>query len=607
MEFDDLQQPTCVEDWHALVSSYERRGMLLRVYDAAEHGVEAHPDDLWLRHRAVLALARSGAANLAQQRFKEYGLDKDDSEEIATLGARLIKDLAWLESGGARETRAAEAAEAYRQVYARTAGYFPGINAATLKLIAGDKAGAKELARRLLDEIEVLPMPQGIEAYYRAATEAEALLLLEDVDAARSALEIAVEAHGEDLAARATTRKQLRRVCEALSLETDLLDVLAAKKVIHYCGHMISPAGQAGRFSAEGEQEAMQRIAGYLDRADPGYAYGSLACGADTLFAEALLERGAELNLVFPFKIDEFLDTSVRPGGSGWEERFRWCVERATMVNFTTEDRYLGEDQLFRYCSQLAMGLARLRARYLDTKVEQVALWDGQPPVGPVGTATDVALWGGFDYPQEIIPSPGSQGKGARTATVASHPVTGRVNRAILFGDVKGFSKLEDKQVPIFVKDVLGRLADVLITYGDQVLFRNTWGDAIFLILDDVYSAARCAFDLQVAMAQLPLKKLGLPDFITLRLGGHFGPVSSCTDPILKTSNFFGAHVSKAARIEPITPPGEVYVTEHFAAKLALDPKNEFECEYVGEIPMAKDYGDLKMYLLQRMPGTNSG
>ena len=551
MEFDGLQQSNCVEDWHALVRGYERRGMMLRAYDAAVRGVEVFPDDLWLRQRAVLALARSGAAKLAQQRFKEYGLDKEESEEIAALGARLIKDLTWLARGDAREARAAEAAEAYLQVYARTGGYYPGINAATLKLFAGDAAGARDLARRLLDEVEALPRPQGVEAYYRAATEAEALLLLEDVDAARAALEKAVKAHGEDHAARATTRKQLRRVCEALCLETDLLDVLATKKVIHYCGHLISPPGQAGRFSAEGEQEAMQRIAAYLDRADPGYAYGSLACGADTLFAEALLERGAELNLVFPFRVEEFLDTSVRRGGSGWEERFRWCLERAAMVDFATKDRYLGEDQLFAYCSQLAMGLARLRARYLDTRVEQAALWDGDPPVGPVGTAADVALWRGFGYPQEIIPSPGSQEEGQEAPTVASHPVTGRVNRAILFGDVKGFSKLEEQQVPIFVKEVLGRLADVLTTYGDQVLCRNTWGDAIYLILNDVYSAARCALDLQVAMTQLPLKKLGLPDFITMRLGGHFGPVSSGVDPILKSHSFFGTHVSRAARIEP--------------------------------------------------------
>jgi class 3 adenylate cyclase/tetratricopeptide (TPR) repeat protein len=601
MRVDELQRPSCVEDWQALVQDYERRGMLLRAYDTAERGVEAFPDDTWLRHRAVLTLARSGATKLAQQRFKYYNFEEDESEEIAALAARLIKDLAWLASGDARKARAAEAAEAYQKIYERTAGYYPAINAATLKLIAGDVAGAKLLAHRILNEIKALPDAQGVEAYYRAATEAEALLLLGDVDATRAALVRAVKAHGEDFAARATSRKQLRRVCDALSLGTDVLDVLVAKKVIHYCGHMISLPGEAGRLLAEGEREVTQRIAEYLDKADPGYAYGSLACGADILFAEALLKRGAELNLVFPFKIEEFLDTSVRRGGAGWEERFRWCLNRAITVDFATEDQYLGEDQLFRYSSQLAMGLARLRARYLDTDVEQVALWDGEPTAGAAGTAADVGLWRSFGFAQEIIPSPGSAPESQHAAAMASCPAKGRVNHAILFGDVKGFSKLEDRQVPIFVREVLGRLADVLKAYNDKVLFRNTWGDAIYLILDDVYSAARCALDLQVAMSQLPLRKLGLPDFIALRLGGHFGPVSLFEDPVLKTYNFFGAHVSKAARIEPITPPGEVYVTDHFASTLALDPKDEFECEYVGEIPMAKDYGNLKMYLLRRM------
>ena len=65
MQFDELQQPSCVEDWQVLVQGYESRGMLLHAYDAAERGVEAFPDNLWLRHRAVLALARSGATKLA--------------------------------------------------------------------------------------------------------------------------------------------------------------------------------------------------------------------------------------------------------------------------------------------------------------------------------------------------------------------------------------------------------------------------------------------------------------------------------------------------------------------------------------------------------------
>jgi class 3 adenylate cyclase len=61
-----------------------------------------------------------------------------------------------------------------------------------------------------------------------------------------------------------------------------------------------------------------------------------------------------------------------------------------------------------------------------------------------------------------------------------------------------------------------------------------------------------------------------------------------------------GSHVSRTARIEPITPPGTVYVTEHFAASLELQPDQALVCDYVGHMPAAKDYGRLRMYRLGR-------
>src|SRR5205085_6091036 len=101
------------------------------------------------------------------------------------------------------------------------------------------------------------------------------------------------------------------------------------------------------------------------------------------------------------------------------------------------------------------------------------------------------------------------------------------------------------------------------------------------------------AMALQGAMAAVPLETAGLPTTLALRLGGHFGPVYRARDPILKAENYFGAHVSRAARIEPVTPEGSVYVTEPFAAMLALDATREFECDYVGHQPAAKHYGEL--------------
>src|SRR5271154_828039 len=124
-----------------------------------------------------------------------------------------------------------------------------------------------------------------------------------------------------------------------------------------------------------------------------GFAYGSLPAGADILFSEALLARGANLPLVLPFNRREFIGVSVRPSGADWVGRFARCPGKAATVHYATRDRYLGDDQLFTYCSQLAMGLALLRAGHLATEAEQVAVWDGEAPTGPAGTAVDVANW----------------------------------------------------------------------------------------------------------------------------------------------------------------------------------------------------------------------
>lgn len=72
---------------------------------------------------------------------------------------------------------------------------------------------------------------------------------------------------------------------------------------------------------------------------------------------------------------------------------------------------------------------------------------------------------------------------------------------------------------------------------------------------------------------------------------------------MLKTRNFLGAPVSRAARIEPVTPEGCVYVTETFAAILALHDAEEFRCQYVGMTQAAKDYGAMRMCLLGRAGG----
>ena len=48
-----------------------------------------------------------------------------------------------------------------------------------------------------------------------------------------------------------------------------------------------------------------------------------------------------------------------------------------------------------------------------------------------------------------------------------------------------------------------------------------------------------------------------------------------------------------------MTPEGELYVSEGFAALLALEAEEELSYEYVGRVPLAKNAGHLRMYLLR--------
>jgi class 3 adenylate cyclase len=584
------------EHWREAVHDAERRGELLAAFDLAEQGLQEHPDDVVLKHAAVLALARAGSTEEAARRFDQYGLAGNHEEDIAALQARVAKDRALAVDGSRRRELARDSAELYGAIYRRTGGYYPAINEATLWLIAGDRKNANERAREVLRLVGKL----ADEDYYAAASRAEAELLLGDLAAVAVTLERTARLHRGDHGALATTRRQLSMICQVTGLDLAVLDALRGPQVVHFCGHRLVGEREAGRFSAHDEADIAARIGAEVDRHRPAYAYGALAGGADILWAQALLERGSELHVVLPFAREEFVKSSVAPSGAGWVERFEHCLKMATSVTYATEDAYLGDDVLYRYGAELAMGQALLRARYLASDARQLAVWDGGPALGEAGTAIDIQTWRDTGRPVSVVSVRPRDELRRSTAPVPVARTAPRVVRAILFADVRGFSKLTDEQLPRFNERVLGAFADVLARHEGLVQYSNTWGDALYVVLTDATSAAACACDLQEAMSAIDLERTGLPAHLALRLGGHLGPVFATRDPVRDMPTFIGSHVSRTARIEPVTPPGAIYVTEPFAAALVLAGRDEFSCEYVGHMPAAKDYGRLRMYRLLR-------
>jgi len=608
------------QEWLAEVTRRERDGELFRAYDIAMQGLIEHPDALALKHQAVLCLASTGATRQAAEKFAALELDAAIENapncrlrmDIATLKARLAKDHALARSGAERQSQLTKAAKLYQAIYADEAAagnpeaYYPGTNAATLFLLAGNRHGASVLAGTVLQLLSSWPAER--RGYYEWVSEMEALLVLgrlnearHRVSAARRMLATPRAIGFRDLA---STIRQLRLVIAANRLDDAWLAELAPPRVVHYLGHIISAPGGHGRFPAQQEDEILAAIEARLADAGIGFGYGSLAAGADILFAEALVRHGASLQVLLPFNRTEFVEISVRPAGNRWVQRFEECLaaaEKDGSVRYATEDRYLGDDALFAYCSQLAMGLALLRARHLCTEAEQIAVWDGNPPTGPIGTAADMEIWRRAGRRQSVIRC--GEGATPEAAAIGSAQRAGRRTRAMLFGDIHGFSRLNDDELPRFVDTVLGAFAVVIDRYGSDVLLANTWGDGLYLVFDDAGKAAHCALDLQAAMAGIDLASARLPDYLALRVGGHLGPVYAGRDPIIKQQNFFGAHVSRAARIEPVTPEGCVYVTETLAAVLAIHNAAEFACDYVGMTEAAKHYGPMRMFLLRGLSG----
>jgi class 3 adenylate cyclase len=609
--------PETAAEWLQLVQKSEREGELFRAYDLARTALWKFKNDLALKHRAVLCLASTGATQKAIEACKELGLDRAASEvalgtrlemDVAALRPRLLKDAALTAAIENRPSNFAAAAEAYETLYraAKAAGngeaYYPGVNAATMNLLAGNDSAAIALAREILDVLAARPSKKG---FYEIATELEANLVIGDLVRARDSVQTVRAAVRDKIQAdyrgQAAMLRQLRLIIEKTGIGLEILEALAPPRVIHYLGHIIAAPGKPGRFQAEQEAKVQKAILEVLDKHDVGFGYGSLAAGADILFAEALLERGASLHVVLPFNLDDFVEISVRCSGDDWVPRFERCLDAAKengSVRYATDGRYLDDDHLFGYCSQLAMGLALLRAKHLSTAVEQIVVWDGQPASGPAGTAADIARWRRTGAPQNVIPV--DNGFHSASTTRPRKAGIERRTLAMLFGDIHGFSKLTDEQLPAFIDRVLGAFARVVRENRGDILLANTWGDGLFLVFEDAGKAARGALALQDALSLVDNAAYGLPDHMGLRIGLHLGPAYTARDPILERDNYFGAHVSRAARIEPVTPEGCIYVTETMAAVLALHNADEFKCEYVGMTDAAKKYGAMRMFLLQR-------
>ena len=130
--------------------------------------------------------------------------------------------------------------------------------------------------------------------------------------------------------------------------------------------------------------------------------------------------------------------------------------------------------------------------------------------------------------------------------------------------------------------------------------FRNTWGDAIYAVIDEPQIAALIALKLQDELAELPAELIPKGAVAGMRIGLHYGPIWVGTDRVTGNRLWYGGEVNRTARIEPVTPVGGVYCTESFAAALLMTNNQDCNFTPVGKVTLPKNFGTVELYHLER-------
>ena len=597
------------------------QGEPLLAYDVIREGLSIWPGDIRLQQLQGLALARSGAMEGANAVLKKLHSEGQADEETLGMLGRTYKDLAATATTPAQRTHYLKrAAKTYGEAYRTSGGYWSGINAATMSLLIGEKERACELASKVREQcLKEVADPSG-DSYWELVTLGEAALICRDWPEAENWYARAAAEGKDRFGDLNSSRRNARLILRHWNEDESWIDnCLRIPCVVVFTGHMIDrPDRNEARFPQALESAVANKIQQQIDSLKPGFGFSSAACGSDILFVEAMLDYGAEVSIVLPYNREAFIRDSVEvaPASKKWGARFEGVLGRAARVITASNQRLEIGGVSYEFCNELILGLATIRAHQLDTALKPLAVWDGLPGDGPGGAASVIEIWRKFGYQPKfidlakILEGHAPSGPKLRVTTAAPSKISSKFAArivAILFADAVGFSKLSEAEVPRFVEHFLGAIAQLAEKFSASIIAKNTWGDGLYFVFSNVDVAGNFALALADVVTAANWEEKGLPADLSLRIALHAGPVYEFNDPVTGSRSYTGTHVSRAARIEPITPRGQVYASEAFAALAAARPTAGFTCDYVGQTLMAKGYGTLPMYHVRPTAPTPAG
>ena len=578
---------------------------------------KAHPGNPVFRYLSMLASCQAGDYHKVRTELHPFlesesaaDLPKKLRIDFLSLVGRTYKE-EWQAGTGADggQKLLSSAYEWYRRAYEESDGdIFPGINAVTMANLAGLAQQAQALGETILASCDKALLT-GPPDYWALATRAEALLNLGRKEEAFSAYQAAAEAEYADLRDLASSRKQARYLCELLFGNGTSMDAaFSLPCVVVFAGHMIDQPGHEQRFPSAVEGKVGCAIAAALAEMKAGIVFCSAAAGSDILCLEAARQLGAETHVLLSSPRADFRKESVEVCGEGWAERYERALDRTASLREVNRHHLNSNSIAYEYSTQILLGMAGLRAKRIPLDLSALAVWNGEAGYGPGGTESFVAHCRQMNIPVRILNpvEPGGGDSRPRRNQELARPSTAHVRtagrdqviKAMLFSDVVKFSSLREAQIPLFLTHFMGLVSRLISTCDTPPIINNTWGDALYMVFDDVAAAARFALALRDAVSGNAWEALGLPPTLNIRTALHAGPVFPCVDPVTRHVSYTGSHVTFTARMEPVTEPGQVFASEAFGSLLFLASPPDCICSYHGQIETAKKAGRMSIYRL---------
>ncbi len=604
-----------------LGNHFSKVGAILQAYDVLSEGLESWPKDFKMRLLQAQALIKSGSVQKANLIFRQLYFEGHTDKDTMGGLARTHKDL-WTHATNAedKQQQLQSAYRFYKQSYELNKDSYTGINAASMAMILGEKEIATQIAGEVfaicIHEIDMLKDTGG-DLYWSYATLGEINLVLGNLsEAEKWYSRAAVQGRGRysDLS---STRRQARLLADYLFNERARFDdCFRIPPVTVFAGHTIDRPGRPiSRFPVEMESCIREEIKKKLLALETRFGFAAAACGSDILFHECMLDLNAEIVVVLPYERNQFKKDRVELiPGSNWGERFDRILDAASEVITVSEQRMEGGSASYTYANLLLHGMASLKAEKLETTLVPLTVWDEQVSNATGDVYDLVRHWQQQNYAFQVInpvrvalaqqpllrraatmPTPDTESDIPRERSELSTQI-----KAMMFADAVNFSKLKESEIPLFLHHFMGAIAELIKLTPHKPVMKNTWGDGLYFVFSDVRAAGLFSLELCELVGSTRWAEKGLPSSLNLRVALHAGPVYESIDPVMGTINYSGTHVSKAARIEPITPPGQVYASQSFVALAMAIDTDDFVCDYVGQIHLAKGYGVFPMYHVRR-------